>query len=577
MRFPITILTVLFVAVVLFSAAPRIVRSDVANTGTTDQANVAAANDATYVPGSVSLEGVSANDQTTYTFRTDVNPAAAGGPPGISATAATTANAAAPGKNEANSFITDDDDGGGVRPCPTPSPTPAPTGFDDKTNGLVPQGTPPPDCTDPVSGNFEGDKAIFEEVDVIKDGLGPVYNAQSCKECHQNPVTGAISQVNELRAGHNVEIHGVTTFFDAPGGSLINDRGIPTPNYDGTTYMSAKVQERVPPLYTAAIISGPPITREEPVRTFRTSLNTLGDGFVEAIADGTLVAIANNQPGTTGNEVHGLAISVPVLEANFPNNPDCADPSLPCIKRIGRFGWKDQHGSLLSFSADAYLNEIGITNFLIRKENTSLNRFVGFGTIFDIKDDDAPCDPPFQSIKCGEDNAQDIKVFAEFMRSTKAPPTDPDIKAQFHTDVQQGGQLFAAMFDKNGVLQYSCSACHVPSIVTAPPCTSINGGQFSVPVALGSKIIAPFSDFLLHDVGTGDFIVQNGGPVTRTLVRTPALWGVRTRTRLMHDGDTKTFNEAILRHAGEAAAVVARYQLLSTLQKQQLITFLEHL
>jgi CxxC motif-containing protein (DUF1111 family) len=579
MRFPLTILTVLLAAIVLFSAAPRIVQSDVAVTGTTDQANVAAGTDATYVPGSADLEGVSANDQTTYTFRIDVNPAAAGGPPGISATGTTSASSERPPPSETNAVVTDagDGGGGGLVACATPSPTPAPTGFDDKTNGLIPQGTPPPDCTEPVPGTFEGDKAIFEEVDVINDGLGPVYNAQSCKECHQNPVTGAISQINELRAGHNIVSHGVTTFVDAPGGSLINDRGIPTPNYDGSTYKSAKVQERVPPLYTAAIISGPAIIAEEPVRTFRASLNTLGDGFVEAVADGTLVAIANNQPGTTGNEVHGLPISVPVLEANFPSNPDCANPNVRCVKRIGRFGWKNQHASLLSFSADAYLNEIGITNFLIRKENTSLNRFVGFGTIFDIKDDNAPCDAPNQNVLCGEDNAQDVKVFAEFMRATKAPPQDPDIKVQFQTDVQQGGQLFAAMFDKDGFLQYSCSVCHVPSIVTAPPCTPINGGMFSVPLALGSKIIRPFSDFLLHDVGTGDFIVQNGGPITRTKVRTPPLWGVRTRTRLMHDGDTKTFNEAILRHGGEAAAVVARYQLLNTLQKRQLITFLESL
>jgi CxxC motif-containing protein (DUF1111 family) len=576
MRFLRLILTVIVLTVVVLSVTSNLtVKSEEASSsGAADQANVAAMTDATYTPGSVDLEGVSASDQTTYTFRTDVDPAAAGGPSGISATG-TTQTA---GK-DTNAFVIDDGGGGGggFVACPNPTPTDAPTGFDDKTNGFIPQGPPPPECGDPTPGNFEGDKAIFEEVDVVDDGLGPVYNAQSCKECHQNPVTGAISQTTELRAGHNVVSGGVTTFFDAPGGSLINDRGIPTPNYNGSTNKSAKVQERVPPLYTAAIISGPAITAEEQVRTFRTSLNTLGDGFVEAIADGSLVAIANNQPVQTGNEVHGLPISVPVLEANFPNNVDCANRNMPCVKRIGRFGWKNQHGSLLSFSADAYLNEIGITNFLIRKENSSLGRFVGFPSIFDIKDDNAPCDSPNQNILCGEDNAQDVKVFAEFMRATKAPPPDPDIRTQFQTDVQAGAQLFAAMFDKYGNLQYSCSVCHVPSIVTAKPCTPINGNTFNVPIALGNKIIRPFGDFLLHDVGTGDFIVQNGGQVTRTMVRTPPLWGVRTRTRLMHDGDTKTFNEAILRHAGEASAVVGRYILLNTMQKRQLITFLESL
>src|SRR5207247_1593177 len=106
-----------------------------------------------------------------------------------------------------------------------------------------------------------------------------------------------------------------------------------------------------------------------------------------------------------------------------------------------------------------------------------------------------------------------------------------------------------------------------------PACTVINGGQFTVPPALANKNIRPFSDFLLHDIGTGDFIVQNGGPDTRTTVRTPPLWGVRTRTRLMHDGNSRTFNDAILRHSGEALQVRLRYQALSADDKRKLITF----
>jgi len=98
-----------------------------------------------------------------------------------------------------------------------------------------------------------------------------------------------------------------------------------------------------------------------------------------------------------------------------------------------------------------------------------------------------------------------------------------------------------------------------------------------VPAALANKTIRPFSDFLLHDVGTGDGIVQNGGQITRTKVRTPPLWGVRTRNQLMHDGEEKTFNEAILRHGGEATSVISRYQQLTATQKRQLITFLESL
>jgi CxxC motif-containing protein (DUF1111 family) len=98
-----------------------------------------------------------------------------------------------------------------------------------------------------------------------------------------------------------------------------------------------------------------------------------------------------------------------------------------------------------------------------------------------------------------------------------------------------------------------------------------------VPDALGNKVIHPFSDFLLHDVGTGDGIVQNGGQETRTKIRTAPLWGLRTRLRLMHDGLSLTRTAAILRHEGEATDVIDRYQALSPEEKSQLLTFLDSL
>jgi len=519
-------LAVSLAALFILPATNRTVLS-VAGTQEADQANVAKTTDSTYTSGSVDLEGVPEDDTTTFTFSTTEQPPIA--------------------KTQTQEQV-------GLS-CAQPPISEAPAnGFDDFTNGLIEQGEAPKECADPVPGTFLQDKAIFEEVDEVGDGLGPVYNAQSCRECHQNPVTGAISQITELRAGHTIN----NTFFDAPGGSLINNRGIPTPNFSDD-HKSAKVQERVPPLFTAGIIGGgPPITQPEETRTFRTSLNTLGDGFVEAIADGTLVSIANRQKGITNQEVHGLVINVPVLEAGG-------------RLRVARFGWKNQHASLLSFSGDAYLNEIGITNFLVRDENSSLGRFVGFGSGFDTVPDDTPCeDDP--GVLCGEDVERDVEVFAEFMRATQAPPQDRDIQKKFATDIAAGQALFESM---NG--QYSCSVCHVPSITTGNNCQPINGGAFRIPEKLARKTIHPFGDFLLHDIGTGDLIVQNGGPITRTRVRTAPLWGVRTRTNLMHDGETFTFHDAILRHMGEAAQVRARYLALPQFQKEQLIKFLESL
>jgi CxxC motif-containing protein (DUF1111 family) len=373
--------------------------------------------------------------------------------------------------------------------------TEAPAAFDNQTNGYLSQ----PD--------FDALRAAFEERDEIPDGLGPVYNAQSCAECHQNPVTGAVSQISELRAGHR-DVLG--HFVDAPGGSLINDRAT-----------SADAQERVP--------------GQENVRTFRMSTNTLGAGFVEAINSNTLVAIANAQPAQSGGAIAGQVIQVDVTEA-------------PGNVRMGRFGWKNQHASLLSFSADAYLNEIGITSRLAPTDNTSMGRLV----------DDGIQDP--------EDEEDDIDRFADFMRSTKAPPRDAALART--ADALAGSFLFN---------QIGCGICHTPSITTAAEGTRINGGAFTVPAALANKIIHPFSDFLLHDIGTGDGIVQNGGPSTANKLRTQPLWGVRTHSRHMHDGDTLTFREAILRHPGEARFVIARFRNLGAVQQSQIVRFLQSL
>jgi len=372
------------------------------------------------------------------------------------------------------------------------TPAEAPTGFDNLTNGFTPQ------------TQFDADRGVFEEREGIADGLGPVYNAQSCAECHQNPVTGAISQVTEVRAGH---FDGVN-FVDHPGGSLINDRAI-----------DASIQERV--------LGG------NEVRTFRTSLNTLGDGFVEAIDSNTLVGIANGQP----SGMRGQFIQVPVLEAGG-------------LVRGGRFGWKNQHASLISFSADAYLNEMGITSPLQPTENTSNgNSTAAFDTVPDPDND-----------------GTDVEAFARFMRATKAPPRDAALAAT--PDAQAGSQLFD---------QVGCNICHVRNITTAPSGTVINRGAFTVPPELGNKLIHPFGDFLLHNVGTGDGIVQNGGQSTRNKVRTAPLWGMRTRGRLMHDGEMLNRNETILRHAGEATGVINNYRSLTTAQKNQLIVFLNSL
>ncbi|HEX3762240.1 MAG TPA: di-heme oxidoredictase family protein [Kofleriaceae bacterium] len=373
--------------------------------------------------------------------------------------------------------------------------TEAPTGYDNLNNGF---------CATQVAMDTARD--AFSEVDTFQDGVGPVFNETSCLGCHENPrnQAGTASQVTELRAGH----FDGTNFVDHPGGSLISDRA-----------NDRSIQEHILLGYE--------------VQAVRVTPSIAGDGYVEAIDSNTLVAIATAQPPTQ----RGTMVQVPVLEA-------------PGTLRAGRFGWKNQHASLLSFAGDAYLNELGVTNRLFPTENTS-NGVVVQGGPFDGKPDPAGT---------GEDDANDIDAFAMFTRCLKAPPRGP-----ITPQVSAGQATFT---------QIGCATCHVATLTTAPAGTVINGGAFTVPLALGDKNIHPFGDFLLHDVGTGDGIVQNGGPVTRNMIRTAPLWGVGARTRFMHDGASVTITGAIQRHSNQAAAARNSFNALGAADQANVLVFI---
>src|SRR5271169_296678 len=413
-------------------------------------------------------------------------------------------------------------------------PAEAPTGFDNKSNGVADDAT------------HQADQKTFEEVEQLSDGLGPLYNAQSCRECHQSPVSGAASQVSELRVGHqaldghfrNPEIPIARGTVVISGRSLVNDRAI-CPN---AAFPNNEIQERVP--------------ETESIRTLRLSLNLLGDGFVEALSDQTLIDLAAQQCKSSHHKICGQVLEVPIVEA-------------PGQMAVGRFGWKDQHASLLSFAGDAYLNEMGITNRLQPDEVTKLCNTVS-----------EPNDTP------GADGLSDIDHFARFIRATKAPARDSQLAGG---EVAKKGE---SLFEKIG-----CATCHTETMITAPAGTKINGGTFTIPAALGSITFHPYGDFLMHDVGTGDGILQAipehyGKKVFRLMsgymakqdfessrnkIRTAPLWGVRLRPRLMHDGASVTFRDAILRHAGEAKHVTTEFEKLKSEDQDAIIEFLKSL
>src|SRR5256712_9343612 len=200
-------------------------------------------------------------------------------------------------------------------PVPGPSASEAPSSFDNRSNGVVDDST------------HQADQEKFDEVEAIDDGLGPLYNAQSCRECHQNPTSGGPSQITELRVGHrgpdgrfkNADIPIARGRVIISGRTLVNDRAI----CPSAAFPDSEIQERVP--------------ETETIRTTRASLNLLGDGLVEAVAEETLLDLAREQRRTTHGQIHGQAVPVPIVQA-------------PGATGVGRVGWKGQHAHPLSVS-----------------------------------------------------------------------------------------------------------------------------------------------------------------------------------------------------------------------------------
>ncbi len=193
---------------------------------------------------------------------------------------------------------------------------------------------------------------------------------------------------------------------------------------------------------------------------------------------------------------------------------------------------------------------------------------------------------PEPNDKTDADGLSDIDRFARFMRATEAPPRDAQLAVT--PKARQGAELF----NKVG-----CDQCHVQTLTTAPAGTQVNGGTVTISAALAEKQFHPYGDFLLHDVGTGDGVVQSmtehygkrmyqiswknlsirDYESTANKMRTAPLWGVRMRSRLMHDGASVTLLEAILRHRGEAARVTRKFERLKSSEKEALLEFLRSL
>jgi CxxC motif-containing protein (DUF1111 family) len=378
-------------------------------------------------------------------------------------------------------------------------------------------GDPLPGLSTQQTADFTLGREEFQVVDGPADGLGPVFNAQSCNACHTQPVVNG-----------TVTPGGASAFTETRAGKLNPDGSFyPLTNEDGSlfhlTSLTPTSQEIVPP--DATIVA------------HRKTTPLFGAGVIEAIQDRTILANVNSAhaDGVIGR---AAVLTDPVTKAIGTN-------------KVGRFGWKDQESTLLAFSGDAYLNEVGITN---RFFTTDLAPDGNYAVLVKAEPSGySPTtlqDPPENpALPEGPTNKDDIARFTDFMELLAPPPTLPLTRQAF-----QGQQLFR---------QINCVACHTPSMQTGP--SSVR--------ALAFQNVALYSDLLLHHMGSlGDGIAQAAAQPDE--MRTAPLWGLRGRSPFLHDGRASTIDEAIRLHDGEADAARGRYIQLTPQQQKEILAFL---
>ena len=341
----------------------------------------------------------------------------------------------------------------------------------------------------------------FKEVDTVASGLGPIFNDVSCVACHSAGGIGGGSGKFVTRYGRTE--NGVFDPLASQGGSLLHQRAI-----------NPRLREVIPAAANTI------------ARRLTTPL--FGLGLVEAIPDS---AILENELRVKADGVKGRASRVTDIASG--------------LSRVGRFGWKAQHATILSFTADAYQNEVGVTNRYFPTENAPNGNTELLAQFIDIN-------APFDDQPDPVTRRSDIDRLTDFITMLAPPPTKV---------LTRNGVVGQGVFQRIG-----CAECHQKQMITGP----------SLVEALNHKPVVLWSDLLLHDMGTlNDGIAQGG--TTAHEMRTPPLWGLRFHKPYLHDGRAPSLDAALRSHDGEAAKARDRYLGLPATDKGALLEFLNSL
>lgn len=379
-----------------------------------------------------------------------------------------------------------------------------------------------------------------------RDGLGPFFNAVACASCHFkdgrgrppgfdgetarglllrlsiNGVAADGSALPDPIYGHQLQDNAILG-QTVKGGFTITYQDIIENFSDGTQVILKKPLYNISNLGYGNLAAGVNVSP-------RLANQIIGLGLLEALDELTILSYADP------NDLNGDGIS---------GRPNYVYDRATNKTIMGRFGWKANQPNVRQQVAAAFSGDMGITSFLFPNENCPPG--VDCSTV-----------PNGGVPEISDSNLDKVALYA----STLAVPA----RRNFDTaNVLKGKKTFETI---------GCATCHIPKLQT---------GNTHPINALRNQTIRPYTDLLLHDMGTEladnapDFLASG------TEWRTPALWGigllntVNKFTFLMHDGRAKTIEEAILWHGGEGQTAKNKYKLLSLQERNDLLQFMNTL
>ena len=376
-----------------------------------------------------------------------------------------------------------------------------------------------------------------------RDGLGAVFNAQSCSSCHlhdgraQPPATASDPERGILLRLSVVDDEGNVVPDPVYGGQL-QDRAILGVDPEGTIVVTVTTltgefddgttYELIRPDYSIGDLAYGPLA-EGIMISPRIAPAVFGVGLLEAIPADTIESLAD-PADADGDGISGRVNRVPGPDGELV---------------IGRFGWKANVATVRQQNAGAFNGDIGITTSVEPSEPCTAHQEACLA---------APTG--------GTPEVDDLKLDrVTFYTRTLAVPARRDVG---DADTTSGSDLFTSL---------GCATCHVPELRT---------GEADLP-ALADQTIRPYTDLLVHDMGEGLADHRPDGEATGTEWRTAPLWGiglvddVNGHTRFLHDGRARSLTEAILWHGGEGEAAQQAFLALTSEQRADVIAFLESL